>query len=98
MQLARRGRGCCRSVAALLGALLLALAGSAGAWPHPRDGAGGERRYRDLAQRRLDSVRSSFGARRDLATVSFHTPNYLSRCSNDEFFFLMRGPFRSARS
>jgi hypothetical protein len=82
MQLARRGRGCCcGSMAALLGALLLALAGSAGAWPHPRDGAGagfgavagGERRYRDLAQRRLDSVRSSFGVRRDLATVSFHT-------------------------
>jgi len=64
----------------LLGSLLLALAAGASAWPH--DGAaglgaagagfgagGGERRYRDLAQRRMDSVRYSFGARRDLATV-----------------------------
>jgi len=31
--------------------------------------AGGERWYRDLALRRMESVRSSFGARRDLATV-----------------------------
>ncbi|GJN01774.1 hypothetical protein PR202_ga19069 [Eleusine coracana subsp. coracana] len=61
---------------ALLAALLFALAGSASAWPHDGAGAasglgrvaGGGRRYRDLAQRRLDSVRSSFGARRDLAT------------------------------
>ncbi|TVU15785.1 hypothetical protein EJB05_39323 [Eragrostis curvula] len=80
----------------LLGALLLlALAGSASAWHH--DGAvgvgagaaaagfgrvaGGERRYRDLAQRRLESVRSSFGARRDLATSSaaarvYHVTDY----------------------
>lgn len=59
--------------------LLLALAGSAGAWPHDAGFggvAGGERRYRDLAQRRLDSVRSSFGARRDLATVSAHSVRF----------------------
>ncbi|OQU82311.1 hypothetical protein SORBI_3006G212400 [Sorghum bicolor] len=31
--------------------------------------AGGERWYRDLALRRMESVRSSFGARRDLATI-----------------------------
>lgn len=30
---------------------------------------GAERWYRDLALRRMESVRSSFGARRDLATV-----------------------------
>jgi hypothetical protein len=67
----------------LLGALALALAGGATAWPHPHGGgaglgvggagrtmaAGGERWYRDLALRRMESVRSSFGARRDLATV-----------------------------
>jgi len=71
-------------LALLVGAVLLALpAGGATAWSH--DGAvglgaagagfgagGGERRYRDLAQRRMESVRSSFGARRDLATVRAH--------------------------
>ena len=56
----------------LLGALLhllLALAGGAQAWAH--HGGAGERRYRDLAAGRMESVRSSFGAaRRGLATVS----------------------------
>ncbi|WVZ87080.1 hypothetical protein U9M48_033772, partial [Paspalum notatum var. saurae] len=76
-----------------LGALLLALAGAARAWPEPPHhglgaggagrgvGAAGERWYRDLAQRRMESVRSSFGARRDLATASpaarvFHVTDY----------------------
>jgi hypothetical protein len=42
---------------------------------------GAERWYRDLALRRMDSVRSSFGARRDLATVrlsSSHSHAFLS--------------------
>ncbi|XP_066345852.1 polygalacturonase QRT3-like [Miscanthus floridulus] len=43
--------------------------------------AGGERWYRDLALRRMESVRSSFGARRDLATASasarvYHVTDY----------------------
>ncbi|KAL6651362.1 hypothetical protein ACP70R_010287 [Stipagrostis hirtigluma subsp. patula] len=96
MELARRRGRDGVFVAVLLGALLLALAGSASAWPH--DGAGGvgagfaagvagravggERRYRDLAMRRMESVRSSFGARRDLATTSsssarvYHVTDY----------------------
>ncbi|KAG2574651.1 polygalacturonase QRT3-like isoform X1 [Panicum virgatum] len=80
-------------LALLVGAVLLALpAGGATAWSH--DGSvglgaagagfgatGGERRYRDLAQRRMESVRSSFGARRDLATASasarvYHVTDY----------------------
>ncbi|XP_062186190.1 polygalacturonase QRT3-like [Phragmites australis] len=87
----RRGRG--GGILPLLGALLLALAGGASSWPH--DGAvgvgavaggpgrvvGGERRYGDLALRRMESVRSSFGARRDLATASaaarvYHVTDY----------------------
>jgi hypothetical protein len=78
MEPARRGGR--RALLPLLGALLLlALAAGASAWPQPHHGAaagfsaGGERRYQDLAQRRMESVRSSFGAtRRDLATVSTH--------------------------
>lgn len=79
---ARRGRALLA-----LGALLLALATTgafaAAAWPphHAGFGAAGEQRYRDLAQRRMESVRSSFGARRDLATSSagarvFHVTDY----------------------
>ncbi|KAJ1272733.1 hypothetical protein BS78_06G225200 [Paspalum vaginatum] len=92
-----RGRGRARALPVVLGALLLALAGAARAWPPPHHGhvvglgaagagraagAGGERWYRDLAQRRMESVRSSFGARRDLATASpsaarvFHVTDY----------------------
>ncbi|CAM0902747.1 unnamed protein product [Alopecurus aequalis] len=64
---------------ALLHLLLLALAGGAEAWAH--HGAGGERRYRDLAAGRMASVRSSFGApRRGLATSSasrvYHVTDY----------------------
>ncbi|TKW06525.1 hypothetical protein SEVIR_7G246000v4 [Setaria viridis] len=90
MEPARRGgRG---AMLPLLGALLLALAAGVSAWPHDgavghgaagfASGAGGERRYRDLAQRRMESVRSSFGAtRRDLATASagarvYHVTDY----------------------
>ncbi|KAL5213983.1 hypothetical protein ABZP36_003135 [Zizania latifolia] len=64
----------------VLAALLLALASGA-------VGAGvvagaGERRYMDLALMRMESVRSSFGARRDLATASasssrvYHVTDY----------------------
>ncbi|KAG8043422.1 hypothetical protein GUJ93_ZPchr0458g22711 [Zizania palustris] len=56
----------------VLAALLLALAsGASAAWSHGADAAGaGERRYMDLALRRVESVRSSFGARRDLAATA----------------------------
>lgn len=60
-------------LAALL-LLLLALARGASAWAQAarrrRWRGAGERRYMDLAMRRMESVRSSFVARRELATVS----------------------------
>lgn len=87
--LARRSGGFLVVLAALL---LLALVGGANAWPHHGAvgvgvgaGAGavaGEQRYMDLALRRMDSVRSSFGARRELATSSasaarvYHVTDY----------------------
>ncbi|XP_006652808.1 polygalacturonase QRT3-like [Oryza brachyantha] len=80
MEAAARGRGG-GVLVALAALLLLALASGASAWAHGHGhghggvgaglvpGAGaGERRYVDLAMRRMESVRSSFGARRDLAT------------------------------
>ncbi|XP_062226712.1 polygalacturonase QRT3-like [Phragmites australis] len=82
MEPARR-RGRSGGFLVLLGSLLLALAGGASAWPHDGTGGavGGERRYRDLALRRIGSIRSSFGARRDLATSSagarvYHVTDY----------------------
>lgn len=74
MEAARRGRrgrqggGLLLVVLAALLLLLLALARGASAWAH--GGLAGERRYMDLAMRRMESVRSSFVARRELATVS----------------------------
>uniref|UniRef100_A0A0E0PDZ0 Pectate lyase superfamily protein domain-containing protein n=1 Tax=Oryza rufipogon TaxID=4529 RepID=A0A0E0PDZ0_ORYRU len=79
MEAARRGRrgrqggGLLLVVLAALLLLLLALARGASAWAHGglAGGAGagaGERRYMDLAMRRMESVRSSFVARRELAT------------------------------
>jgi hypothetical protein len=48
---------------------------------------GAERWYRDLALRRMESVRSSFGARRDLATVRLSSSHaFLS--SSFRFFVL----------
>lgn len=77
MEAARRGRrgrqggGLLLVVLAALLLLLLALARGASAWAHGGLAAGaGERRYMDLAMRRMESVRSSFVARRELATVS----------------------------
>lgn len=83
--LAGGGRGLLHA-ALLVGALLVALAGGAEAWA-PHHGAAGarsgaERRYRDLAAGRMESVRSSFGkARRGLATSSagsrvYHVTDY----------------------
>ncbi|CAN6236218.1 unnamed protein product [Urochloa humidicola] len=82
-------RGGRRAMLPLLGALLLALVAGATAWPHhgavghgAAFAGGGERRYRDLALQRMASVRSSFAARRDLATASsstsrvFHVTDY----------------------
>ncbi|EMS58145.1 hypothetical protein TRIUR3_10688 [Triticum urartu] len=62
------GGGRLHAVLLLVGAalLLVASAGGAEAWAHH----GAERRYRDLAAGRMESVRSSFGkARRGLATL-----------------------------
>ncbi|KAF8670312.1 hypothetical protein HU200_050854 [Digitaria exilis] len=94
MEPARRGGS--RAPVVLLGALLLALAAGASAWSHHGGlgaagfatagraaAVGSERRYRDLALQRMESVRSSFAAaaRRDLATASvssrvYHVTDY----------------------
>ncbi|VAH35718.1 unnamed protein product [Triticum turgidum subsp. durum] len=69
------GGGRLHAVLLLVGAalLLVASAGGAEAWAHHGAAgarAGAERRYRDLAAGRMESVRSSFGkARRGLATL-----------------------------
>ncbi|XP_037486891.1 polygalacturonase QRT3-like [Triticum dicoccoides] len=83
--LAGGGRGCLMHAVLLVGAALVALTGGAEAWAHRGAAgarAGAERRYRDLAAGRMESVRSSFGkARRGLATSSassrvYHVTDY----------------------
>uniref|UniRef100_A0A0E0KV38 Pectate lyase superfamily protein domain-containing protein n=1 Tax=Oryza punctata TaxID=4537 RepID=A0A0E0KV38_ORYPU len=77
----QQGGGLLVVLAALL---LLALARGASASAHGGfAGAGaGERRYMDLAMRRMESVRSSFGGRRELATSTasssrvYHVTDY----------------------
>uniref|UniRef100_A0A0D9W9D1 Pectate lyase superfamily protein domain-containing protein n=1 Tax=Leersia perrieri TaxID=77586 RepID=A0A0D9W9D1_9ORYZ len=84
MEAARRRRREVDCSLLLLAALLLALARGASGWAHGHGGiaagvvagAGGERRYRDLATRRMESVRSSFGARRNLATSNTNSRVY----------------------
>ncbi|VAH35717.1 unnamed protein product [Triticum turgidum subsp. durum] len=74
------GGGRLHAVLLLVGAalLLVASAGGAEAWAHHGAAgarAGAERRYRDLAAGRMESVRSSFGkARRGLAV--YHVTDY----------------------
>ncbi|KAF0894501.1 hypothetical protein E2562_039278 [Oryza meyeriana var. granulata] len=85
----RRGGGGAGGLLVVLAALLLAMASGARAWAHHGHGGvgagsvagAGERRYMDLAMRRMESVRSSFGARRDLATSTassrvYHVTDY----------------------
>ncbi|KAG8066247.1 hypothetical protein GUJ93_ZPchr0004g39703 [Zizania palustris] len=64
MEPAGRRRGGGGFLVVVLAALLLALASGAAA------AGAGERRYMDLALKRMESVRSSFGARRDLAATA----------------------------